>query len=183
MAVEGIGSNLYFQAAQAQASQQAAKSKKQEETKKTSEKKGLFATLFEKSQAEVAVTQDGFPIEIASMEIEEAAVYLRDMADSSADVLKEHQTPETFADYRKKVSQFLKYVTKNNFELSKKRRIKKKPNGMPYEPLTQINVINEKLDEMARWLINPKNDIHRKTLYMLSRIDEIKGLLVDLIAS
>ena len=40
-----------------------------------------------------------------------------------------------------------------------------------------------KLDEMARWLINPANDIHRKTLGMLERINELKGLLVDLYAS
>ena len=36
---------------------------------------------------------------------------------------------------------------------------------------------------MARWLINPANDIHRKTLGMLERINELKGLLVDLFAS
>lgn len=180
MAVDGINSSgLYFQAAQSVASQQAAKAQKDEKTQKP-QKKSLFASLFEKSQAQVQYTQDGFPIEIAEMETEEAAVWLRDQADSAADVLKDHQTPDVFADYRKKVSLFLKFVVKNNLELKKKNR---RRGASTRDPYIQVNVINAKLDEMARWLINPANDIHRKTLGMLERINELKGLLVDLFAS
>ena len=180
MALDSINSNIHFQAAQTLSSQAAAKAKQDENTKKTAPKKSIFASLFEKSQAQVQYTRDGFPIEISEMEVEEAAVWLRDQADSAADVLKEHQTPDVFADYRKKVSQFLKYVVKNNLELKKKNR---RRGASTRDPYIQVNVINEKLDEMARWLINPANDIHRKTLGMLERIHELKGLLVDLFAS
>lgn len=177
MAVEGIGSSLYFQAAQSASAKQTAKAAKDEKAKNAAPKKGIFASLFERSQAQVQLTKDGYPIEILDMETEEAAVWLRDQADSAADYLKDHQTPDVFADYRKKVTLFLRYVTKNNFELKKKSRRYNR------EPHVQINIINEKLDEMARWLINPANDIHRKTLGMLERINELKGLLVDLFAS
>ena len=181
MALDVNSSSIYFQAAQSAAqtaaAQQAGKTSKENKTEKPNSRKGIFASLFEKAQQQVQFTQDGFPIEIADMELEEAAVWLRDQADSAADVLKDHQTPDVFADYRKKVTLFLRYVTKNNFELKKKSRRYNR------EPHVQINIINEKLDEMARWLINPANDIHRKTLGMLERINELKGLLVDLFAS
>ncbi|MBQ0039924.1 MAG: DUF327 family protein [Treponema sp.] len=183
MALDSINSNIHFQAAHTLSSQAAAKAQKEEKTKRTPEKKGIFASLFERSQAEITVTQDGFPIEIVDMETEEAAIWLRDQADIAADILKDHQTPDVFADYKKKVTQFLKFVTKNNLELKRKKRIGYRRNGTPLEPHIQINVINAKLDEMARWLINPANDIHRKTLGMLERINELKGLLVDLFAS
>lgn len=183
MAVDGINNSsaIYFQAAQSAAVQQAAQTSKEKKTEKTTQKKSIFASLFEKAQAQVQFTQDGFPIEIAEMELEEAAVWLRDQADSAADVLKDHQTPDVFADYRKKVTNFMRYVVKHNLEFKKKNRAFRR--GVQREPHCQINIINEKLDEMARWLINPANDIHRKTLGMLERINELKGLLVDLYAS
>ncbi len=180
MEVDGINSSqIYFQAAQSVAAQQAAKAKKDSKAEKTAPKKSIFASLFEKAQAQVQFTQDGFPIEIAEMEIEDAAVWLRDQADSAADYLKDHQTPDVFADYRKKVSNFMRYVVKYNLEFKKKNRRR----SVQRDPHCQISIINAKLDEMARWLINPVNDIHRKTLGMLERINELKGLLVDLYAS
>ncbi|MDO4505815.1 MAG: DUF327 family protein [Spirochaetales bacterium] len=182
MEVDGINSSqIYFQAAQSAAAQQAVKAKKDNKAEKTAPKKGIFASLFEKAQTQVQVTQDGFPIEIAEMELEDAAVWLRDQADSAADYLKDHQTPDVFADYRKKVSNFMRYVVKHNLEFKKKNRNYRRSSQR--EPHCQINIINAKLDEMARWLINPANDIHRRTLGMLERINELKGLLVDLYAS
>ena len=40
-------------------------------------------------------------------------------------------------------------------------------------------MINAKLDEMAQWLLHTHSD----TLQMLAKIDEINGLLVDLMAT
>ncbi|MCI5829744.1 MAG: YaaR family protein [Treponema sp.] len=185
MALDVNSSSIYFQAAQSAAqtaaAQQAGKTSKENKTEKPNSRKGIFASLFEKAQQQVQFTQDGFPIEIADMDLEEAAVWLRDQADSAADVLKDHQTPDVFADYRKKVTNFMRYVVKHNLEFKKVRRSARR--GVQREPHCQMKIINEKLDEMARWLINPANDIHRKTLRMLEKINELKGLLVDLYAS
>ncbi len=180
MAVEGVGQNIFLQAAQIAAGQQAQKAQKDEELKKPDKtKRKLFANAFEKSQKEMQVMRDGFPKEIAGLDVEEAAVYLKDQADMAADVLKEKQTPESFSEYRKKVSQFLKYVQKNNFEVKKRMRRGVSRRGKAIDPQYQIVIVNKKLEEMALWLLSS----HRTALDMLARVDEIKGMLVDIMAS
>lgn len=40
----------------------------------------------------------------------------------AGDKLRESQLPENFAEYRKKVSRFLRYLAKNNYEVKKRQR-------------------------------------------------------------
>jgi hypothetical protein len=79
-----------------------------------------------------------------------------------------------FADYRKKVANFLRYIQKNNFEVIKRER---RTRTRSREPQFIITAVNEKLDEMARWLLST----HRDAFNMLAKVDEIKGLLIDLL--
>jgi len=98
--VDALNSGLYFNAAQAAASEaarQAQEKKKSEKTKKTA-----FSSAFEKAQAEHQLISEGLPPEIAGMSAEEAVVFLKDAADIAAEKLKSSQLPENFADYRKK---------------------------------------------------------------------------------
>ena len=139
----------------------------------------MFANAFEKSRREMELVREGFPAEIAEMDVEEAAIYLRDAADIAADVLREHQTPAEYADYRKKITQFMKFVVKNSYDIRKKDGIGRRRG----DPKVKIVVINEKLDEMARYIMSPMNESHRKALRLLADIDEIRGLLVDLMAT
>ena len=176
MATDGAVS-LYFQAA---AGLLAPKPKKEEKPTKASKTTRLpFSSAIEKARQEFELQKDGFPVEIAGMGIEEAAVYLKDQADVAADRLKEHQTPDEFASYRKKVSQFLRYLEKNNFTVEKKDRRGFTRRGKPLDPRVKIAVINQKLDEMARWLLSS----HKEAFALLARVEEIRGLLVDLLAS
>jgi hypothetical protein len=180
MGVESTNASLYFSAANSVASHQAAKSARDERAQKSDKaKKNLFSNAVEKARAEFELQQNGFPKEIAGLSVEESAVYLKDQADIAADNLKEHQTPEEFAEYRKKVSQFLRYVSKNNFEVKKRERRGSSASGKPLSPQFKIVVINQKLDEMARWLLNS----HKDAFSLLARVNEISGLLVDLMAS
>lgn len=173
--VDGLNPNLYLAQAQAAAAQQAAKSSKDEKSKKTDKAKSkVFANAFERSKMELELAKAGFPKEIAGMDLEEAAIFLKDEADIAADQLKEHQTPEMFADYRKKVANFLRYIQKNNFEVIKRER---RTRTRSREPQFIITAVNEKLDEMARWLLST----HREAFNMLAKVDEIKGLLIDLL--
>ena len=173
--VDSVSSGLYFNATQLAAAENARKANKKE--KSTEVKKSAFATVFEKSRIEHQLQMEGFPVEIAGMEVEEAARFLKDAADLAADKLKECQMPENFADYRKKVSLFMRYVVKNNFTIEQHARAPRK--GRKVQPQTQVVVINQKLDELARWLLTG----HSETLLMLKKIDEISGLLVDLMAT
>ena len=176
MATEGAV-NLYFQAASALL---APKTKKEEKPTKSDKAKRLsFSSAIEKAKQEFELQKEGFPVEIAGMDSEEAAVYLKDQADVAADRLKEHQTPDEFASYRKKVSQFLRYIEKNNFTVEKKDRRGFSRRGKALDPRVKVAVINEKLDQMARWLLSS----HKEAFSLLARVEEIRGLLVDLLAS
>ena len=176
MEVEGTSSSLYFSAAASIANAQAQKAQKDEKSQKTDKTR---RKLFSSAREEFALQKDGFPKEIAGLDTEDAAIYLKDQADMAADCLKEKQTPEEFADYRKKVSQFLRYLAKNNFEVKKRERRGFTRKGKPLDPQFKIVVINQKLDEMAKWLLSS----HKEAFSMLARVDEISGLLVDLMAS
>lgn len=180
MEVEGASAGLYFSAAASIASAQAQKARREENAQKTDRtRRRSFSSAMEKAQEELRLKKDGFPAEIAGMDIEDAAIYLKDQADMAADLLKERQTPEEFAAYRKKVSQFLRYLAKNNFEVKKRERHGFTRKGKPLDPQFKITVINQKLDEMAKWLLSS----HREAFAMLARVDEISGMLVDLMAS
>ena len=133
----------------------------------------------ERTQEEYKLKQEGLPPEIAGMAPEQAAVFLKDAADIAAEKLKSSQLPENFADYRKKVSQFLKYIVKTNYTVYQQKHTGSTRKGRKFEPHTQIQMVNKKLEELAQWMIHEHSD----TLQMLAKLDEINGLLVDLMAT
>ncbi|MBB5218778.1 MULTISPECIES: YaaR family protein [Treponema] len=174
MQIDSTG--LFFSAANSAAMTGAGINKDQKTSKI---KKKTFASALEKSTYQNQLIQEGFPVEIAEMEVEEAAVFLRDEAEKAADALRESQMPDKFADFRKKVSQFMRYLEKNNFEVKVKARKGFNSKGQPLPPRVQVKIINKDLDEMAAYFISSQKD----TLKMLAKLNEISGLLVDLLAS
>ena len=80
--VDSVSSGLYFNATQLAAAENARKTNKKEKSGEV--KKSAFATAFEKSRMEHQLQMEGFPVEIAGMEVEEAARYLKDAADIAA---------------------------------------------------------------------------------------------------
>lgn len=179
MAVESVNQtqSLYFAAVQT-AKQEALKAQKKQKTEKLKSK--LFSSALQKSQEEFELLSAGFPKEIAGMSTEDAIIYLKDAADIAAETLKSNQIPQNFSEYRKKVSQFMRYIVKNNIEIKHKMKYRSNTKRhLRLAPYVQVNIINQKLDEMAKWLISS----HTDTLRMLARIDEINGLLIDLLAT
>ncbi|MBQ3799203.1 MAG: YaaR family protein [Treponema sp.] len=167
---------LYF--AGLQGAQEKLRSKKKEEVRKAS--RSSFVTALQRSHEERELEEAGLPKEIVGMDSADAVIFLKDAADIAADKLKGRQTPENFADYRKKVTQFMRYIVKYNFKRVQKKHFRSNPKRhLKLNDYVQIQVVNQKLDEMARWLISS----HRDTLVMLARIEEISGLLVDLMAT
>ena len=119
MAVESVNQtqSLYFAAVQT-AKQEALKAQKKQKTEKLKSK--LFSSALQKSQEEFELLSAGFPKEIAGMSTEDAIIYLKDAADIAAETLKSNQIPQNFSEYRKKVSQFMRYIVKNNIEIKHK---------------------------------------------------------------
>ncbi len=167
--------SLYFQAAQA-AGQQATMQAKKEE--KTSGVRRSFADTLKKSKEEAQLLADGFPVEIAGMDEESAIVFLKDAADIAGDALKENQTYENISNYRTKIGQFLKYVERNNFEVLEKRRFGRNRRGRVLPPYHQIRIINQKLDNLVSDMLYN----HSRNINILARIEELNGLIVDLLA-
>jgi len=181
--VEGIsGQSLYFAAAQAAAKQQAKETEKQ--SKSSAVKKSSFSSSLEKAQEEYDLAKDDLPLELAGKSIEDAIVFLKDELDIAGDNLASSPDMEQIQNYRKKLGNFMKYVSRNNYEvLTYARRRKGRPlldkkTGKPAY-YVQIQVINEKLAQLTNDLLYN----HRKNLNVLARVEEINGLIVDLMAA
>lgn len=177
MAVNGVDSfanQVFLNPASSAMTQSALNTSKAENTKKT--KKSKFSSMIDRQREVDSLEADGLPSELADMEEEEAVIFLKDAADIAADKLRESMLPENFKEYRKKVSQFMKYIARNNFEISKKEKRDFRTGKVTAR--VQINIINQKLDDMARWLL----DSHRDTLKLLAKVDEIQGMIIDLMA-
>ncbi len=90
--------------------------------------------------------------------------------------LKERPTMERIKEYRKAVSEFLRYVVHYSFEAET-------IEGARFNPMkkqkryTLVKVVNEKLERLAAGVL--ANQLSQ--LDLLRRVEEINGLLVDLL--
>lgn len=182
--INPLGASVYYGGVQNAASQAA---KEQKKEKINSSGKIKFSDILKKSnESESELTTNGFPAEIANMSIEEAAVFLKDAVDIAGNKLSENLTSENVAEFRASVRQFIRYVTENNYEEHiKKRRGFAQPmqyfsnyntKKRPKDPRVIIQTINTKLDEMVRETLR----MQAQNLQILDKVNEIKGLIVDL---
>ena len=177
-----LNSSLYFSAASA-ASQKA--QKEQSKLKSEKAKKSSFENIMKKEEELVELANAGLPVEIAGLSLEEAVVYLKDAVDMAADKLSDSANEKNIATFRKAVGQFIKYIEKNNYEIKSRKRLGVSHRNSvyfeekrPVDPLFQVRVIDKKLDELALMVLQN----HADKLNLLSKIEEIKGLLVDFMA-
>lgn len=177
--LDPVSQGLFFAANQATSAQAALNAKKSQKQEKAGTiKRGSFQNAMEKAEEENSLLSAGLPIEIAGMDAEDAVIFLKDAADVAADKLRSEMTPTNFAEYREKVSQFMRYIVKNNFAVTSRKRPGLNRKGKPFAPQMQIKIIDQKLDEMAAWLLSS----HKDTLKLLAKVDEINGMLIDLMA-
>lgn len=153
--------------------------------KKISGKKS-FKSVYEKEVEVSSLILQGLPAEIAGLSVEESIVYLKDKIDISAEELENNFSIENYTEFRKSVGHFMKFISKNNYEVIKHKRPRKTvlKKGIYFsekrelDPFVQINVIDKKLEELAGMILqNYGNKIN-----MLAKVNEIKGLIVDFYA-
>ena len=195
--IDSLGSNFYYSGVQNASNEAIKRNTKKEEVRKSDKtKKVAFAKLLKGEEVEEPqFIADGLPLEVRSMSIDDAAVYLADAVGSAGNDFSENQTQENLEKFKTAVSQFIRFVVVNNFDVNtaqRKRRFGK--NGQPPrmfffsdysvpptkpKPKFSIEIINEKLDALAReTLSNQANN-----LKILAQVNEIKGLIVDLLSS
>lgn len=193
--IDSIGNNFYFAGVQKTTSNNINKNQKKQEIDKT--KKSKFASLLSKQEeVEPSFSVAGLPPEIAAMSLEDAAVYLKDAVDLAGNDLSSEVSQENIKKFKEAVGQFILFVVRNNYEISSKRRKNRFGHDLmvpsrtnffsnytipPHviDPKYQITVINKKLDEMTQATLENQID----NLKILAQINEIKGLIVDLISS
>ena len=151
------------------------KNKKEEEQKKRGKVKTRFADLLHKAE-EIPATDPDLPIEIASMEFDEAVAFLMDEVTMAGEELKNSPLPECYESYKKKITQFLHFVEKNTYDIENQLGIRS-PRFKNRNKYIIVTVVNEKLEQLARDIMF----IQSSQISMLAKVEEIKGLLVDLL--
>lgn len=193
--IDSIGNNSYFAGVQNTLNSTIKKNQKKEEINKT--KKSSFANLLsKKEEVEPEFSVAGLPQEISVMTLDEAVIFLKDAVDNAGNSLSEEVNQENIQNFKKAVGQFILFVVRNNYEVSSKRKKNRMGRDLivpsrtnffsnyaipPHviDPKYQVTVINKKLDELTQATLETQKD----NLKILSQINEIKGLIVDLISS
>lgn len=194
--IDSLGTNYYYSGVQNASNEAIKRNTKKEEVKKAGGKKVSFAKLMQGVEAEESqfVTEGlNLPPEVAAMSIDEAAVFLADAVSMAGNDFSEEQTQENLERFKNSVRQFISFVVANNFEVSKRPNPKKRrsqPSRLFFfsdytVPKTtrpdkiSIEIINQKLDALARETLSNQSG----NLNLLAQVNEIKGLIVDLMSS
>ncbi|MDR2768615.1 MAG: YaaR family protein [Treponema sp.] len=146
--------------------------------KTVSSQKGLFGTLF-KSNVEKT---DELPFS------EESTAFLVGALRSAGDNLAKRPLPEEIKEYKGAVRNFINYVVENAYDKELVEGVPnwtKPPSRRPKDPekatsrliFVKIQVIDTKLEELAASILKGQSE----KLALLGRIEEINGLLVDLL--
>ncbi|HOT62333.1 MAG TPA: DUF327 family protein [Treponemataceae bacterium] len=125
------------------------------------------------SDAEEA-SEAELPGNIAGLGTDEALSALLDEVHSAGDVLKERQTPETIMAYKSAVRTFVRFVVDRAFTVTE---TTSGGNVLKRKKFTQVEIIDQKLEQLAAGILSNQKD----QLGLLGKIEEINGLLVDLL--
>ncbi len=197
--IDSLGTNYYYSGVQNASNEAIKRNTKKEEVRKSNGAKRLdFGKLLkgeETKEPQFIAEGLNLPPEVAAMSIDDAAVYLADAVSIAGNNLSENLTKENVEQFKTSVQQFVRFVVANNFEVNSKRKMRKgKPLIVPsrtnffsnyylpphvVDPKYQIQVINEKLDALTRETLSTQMN----NLKILAQVNEIKGLIVDLMSA
>jgi uncharacterized protein YaaR (DUF327 family) len=141
----------------------------QAELKKAQKKsKSLFFNFLEKAEETELSAVEDLPVS------EETIQKLLDDIHSAGDDLKNHPLPAEIMQYKGAVKNFLRFIVKNSYDVEKhytgiglhKRKVH-----------TLVQVVDKKLDQLAANILAGQ----ASQLEILARLEEITGILVDLL--
>ncbi|MDR0554241.1 MAG: DUF327 family protein [Treponema sp.] len=99
---------------------------------------------------------------------------LLDDVHSAGDALKNHPFPEEIKRYKQAVKNFLRYIVENGYTVTES---SSGVNLLKRKKYTTVQVVDQKLEQLAVGILAGQI----AQLELLSRIEEIAGLLVDLL--
>jgi uncharacterized protein YaaR (DUF327 family) len=143
------------------------------ETKKARDKGGVKKSAFSRllEQQELRETEAALPDELLSGE---ALQELLDDVHSAGDALRLRPLEGEIKQYKRAVRNFLRYVVENGYATKQVQTIERKKKGII--PYVQIEVVDRKLEQLAAGILSGQIG----QVAILARLDEITGLLVDL---
>jgi uncharacterized protein len=119
---------------------------------------------------------------------EDTVNLLMDEVRSTGDVLKNRPLPEEIMRYKQAVRNFINYVVQNAYSLEYEEGLPNKlkpsfkgrrntPEADKVKGYTKIQVIDRKLENLAAMLLSSQV----RQMELISRLEEIRGLLIDLL--
>lgn len=164
-------SSPFFSSLAAQHTQTKTKTK---EEKIKSKKISFDAAL--KQEAKLLSTNAEFlPKHLQNLPKEKIVEALLDEVHSCGDALKDRQMPDTILDYKNAIKTFIQYVVNQSYEVYENTS---GGNILKRKKFTQIQIIDQKLEQMAAEILGNQ----KKQMNILAKIEEINGLLVDLLS-
>jgi uncharacterized protein YaaR (DUF327 family) len=143
-----------------------------------------FSSVLEQARTAEAEAAEALPVSGETVNL------LLDEIRNAGDLLRERPFLEEILTYKKAVRNFLRYVVDNGYQTEVQQRITKHQNpafsggnsggGAERQKrrVYNIRVIDHRLDELAAMILNRQ----LSQLELLSRLEEIRGLLVDLVS-
>ena len=164
-------------------SQVKSENKKRKDVRRTGETdfSRLFQDIRGKTAEEIGPLQD-LPVS------GETVNALMDEVRSAGDLLRNRPFPEEIMRYKQAVRNFMHYVVENSYTLEHEaglprflrpgfRGARGTPEAAEQKRYTKIQVIDKKLEDIAAMLVSSQ----MPQLELASRLEEISGLLVDLL--
>jgi len=139
--------------------------------KKDKAQRRTFSDLVGEAAESAEGSLDDLPGDAVQRGIEE----LLDAVFSSGDQLKKAPTLEAIKDYRHRVKAFVKYAVDHSITVEE---TTSGANILRRKRFTLVKVIDEKLEALAASVLAAQKD----QLAILAQIDEINGLLVNLVS-
>lgn len=146
--------------------------RRREDEKKAAKGKGLFraalGTAVEEARAKAGVSDSGG--EFSQAQLEE----LLDGVHEAGDRLKENPSVELVQAYKKAVRDFVHYVVERSYSVEQKSSGR---NILKRNVYFRVSIIDESLEKLGAEILRNQRD----NLEILRRVDEINGMLVDLL--
>ena len=112
---------------------------------------------------------------IEEQELQAQLQYMMEEVTQQGDRLKKHRDIRDMKRYRQLIKGFLNEVVSRSHKFSRENFLDSRGRHRVYGI---VKLIDQRLDEIAQELIKDEKD----TLSILSKIDEIRGMLLDLLA-
>jgi uncharacterized protein YaaR (DUF327 family) len=159
--------------------------KEEKKSKTARSEKTNFSRLFDDLRGRTA--DDIGPLQNLPVS-EDTVNILMDEVRSAGDILRGRPFPEEIMRYKQAVRNFMNYVVKNSYALEHEEGIpnflrpgftgrRGTPEAMKGKMYTKIQVIDKKLEDLAAMLLSSQ----MQQIEIVSRLEEIRGLLVDLL--